>query len=150
MQGEGERMGVCDKSRRIRLGVAREEALLNGIYHGSLEDSSDLKQESTQAFERLARQRRRQDPYASRRLSVNVQLNRTQATFVIRDDGPGFDPSLLPDPTDPENMLKPSGRGLLLIRTFMDEAVHNDTGNQLPMPLRRAHAQASINTIQHL
>ena len=64
-------------------------------------------------------------------------MDRTQATFVIRDDGPGFDLNSLPDPTDPENLLKPSGRGLLLIRTFMDEVSHNSTGNQITLVRRR-------------
>ena len=57
--------------------------------------------------------------------------------FVIRDEGPGFDVTTLPDPTDPENLLKPSGRGLLLIRTFMDEATHNATGNEITLVRRR-------------
>jgi serine/threonine-protein kinase RsbW len=39
----------------------------------------------------------------------------------VRDEGPGFDPSCLPDPLAPENMLKASGRGIFLIRNFMDE-----------------------------
>ena len=58
-------------------------------------------------------------------------------TYVITDEGPGFDPSSLPDPTDLENLEKASGRGLLLIRTFMDEVQHNDRGNELTMVFRR-------------
>ena len=41
----------------------------------------------------------------------------------VRDEGPGFDPDTLPDPLSPENLLKPSGRGIFLIRSFMDELV---------------------------
>ena len=41
----------------------------------------------------------------------------------MRDEGPGFDPEALPDPLAPENMLKSSGRGIFLIRSFMDELV---------------------------
>jgi serine/threonine-protein kinase RsbW len=41
----------------------------------------------------------------------------------VRDEGPGFDPSTLPDPLAPENLLKSSGRGIFLIRSFMDEMV---------------------------
>jgi len=41
----------------------------------------------------------------------------------VRDEGPGFDPEALPDPLAPENMLKASGRGIFLIRSFMDELV---------------------------
>ncbi len=131
------RMGLCDSNGRIRLGVALEEALLNGLYHGNLELSSSLKQDGGGAFERLAAERRRQAPYAGRRLHVHVRLAADAAVFTIRDEGPGFDVSAVPDPTDPENMLKPSGRGLLLIRTFMDEARHNAAGNEITLVRRR-------------
>ena len=52
---------------------------------------------------------------------------------MVRDDGRGFDPSKLPDPTDPANLQKCCGRGLFLIRTFMDEVRFNDTGNEITM-----------------
>ncbi len=41
--------------------------------------------------------------------------------ILVRDFGPGFDPEALPDPTDPANLLKANGRGILFMRTFMDE-----------------------------
>ena len=41
----------------------------------------------------------------------------------MRDEGPGFDPTHVPDPLAPENLLKSSGRGIFLIRSFMDEMV---------------------------
>ena len=46
-------------------------------------------------------------------------------TVIIRDRGEGFDPSQLPDPTDIDNLLKPSGRGIFYMRTFMDEVEHS-------------------------
>ena len=57
--------------------------------------------------------------------------------FVIRDEGPGFDVSKLPDPTDPANLEKRSGRGLLLMRAFMAEVKHNARGNELTLVWRR-------------
>jgi CheY-like chemotaxis protein len=131
------RMKLCEPKGRLRLGIALEEAILNGIYHGNLELSSALRQDGTDAFQRLAEVRRRSAPYADRRLHVHVKLDAEAAVFVIRDEGPGFDVAALPDPTDPENMLKASGRGLLLIRTFMDEATHNTTGNEIRLVRRR-------------
>ena len=131
------RMKLCEPKGRLRLGIALEEALLNGIYHGNLELSSALRQDGSDAFERLAEVRRHSAPYADRRLHVHVEFDAEAAVFVIRDEGPGFDVAGLPDPTDPENMLKASGRGLLLIRTFMDEATHNATGNEIRLVRRR-------------
>ena len=131
------RMDLCEPKGRLRLGIALEEALLNGIYHGNLELNSALRQDGSDAFQRLGAERSRMAPFASRRLHVHVKMDSTAAVFVIRDEGPGFDVSALPDPTDPENMCKASGRGLLLIRTFMDEATHNATGNEIRLVRRR-------------
>jgi anti-sigma regulatory factor (Ser/Thr protein kinase) len=131
------RTGICDENSRIRVGVALEEALLNAIYHGNLELSSDLRQDGSDAFQQQALWRRHTRPYQSRRVVLQASLKGTHATFTITDEGPGFDVSKLPDPTKAENMLKLSGRGLLLIRTFMDSVTHNDTGNQITMTRRR-------------
>jgi len=133
VQEKAHRMGLCDENDRIRLGVALEESLLNGLYHGNLELSSDLRQDGSNRFNELAEQRRNLAPYQDRRLHLSVQLDREALKFVIRDEGPGFDTSQVPDPTDPENLLKASGRGLMLIRMFMDEVKHNATGNQITL-----------------
>jgi CheY-like chemotaxis protein len=130
------RLGLCDANGKIRLGVALEEALLNGLLHGNLEVGPELRQDGL-AFHRLAQERRGQAPYRDRRLHVHFRLSPDEATFVIRDEGPGFDPSQLPDPTDPEGLLEPGGRGLLLIRTFMDEVRHNAKGNEITLVKRR-------------
>jgi serine/threonine-protein kinase RsbW len=55
--------------------------------------------------------------------SVEVKLLRSDSGFemFVRDFGNGFDPEEIPDPTDPANLLKASGRGILFIRAFMDE-----------------------------
>jgi hypothetical protein len=132
------RMQLCNANGKIRIGVALEEAVLNGIYHGNLEVSSELRKDGGDAFQQLIDERSKLTPYCDRRLHVNVHLDTTEARFVLRDEGPGFDVSKLPDPTDPENLLKPSGRGLLLIRTFMDEVRHNAAGNEITLIKRRA------------
>lgn len=130
-------VGVCDRHAATRAGIALEEALLNAVYHGNLEISSKLKEDGDERFHALARERRTREPYASRRVRVLSRVTQQQATFVIADDGPGFDVSSLPDPTDPENLLRPSGRGLLLMRTFMDSVEYSPTGNRVTMTLSR-------------
>jgi CheY-like chemotaxis protein len=140
LQDQFTRMKLCDQTTRIRLGVALEEALLNGIYHGNLEVSSELRENGDGAFHQAARERRQQLPYAERRLRVRSSLSRTQAEWVIADEGPGFDPSKLPDPTDPANLGRVGGRGLLLIRTFLDEVRFNQKGNEVTLIKRREPA----------
>jgi anti-sigma regulatory factor (Ser/Thr protein kinase) len=68
---------------------------------------------------------------------ITERVSRAEAHYVIRDEGPGFNPFVLPDPTAPENLDKLSGRGLLLIRTFMDDVSYNETGNQITLVKRR-------------
>jgi hypothetical protein len=114
-----------------------EESLLNGLYHGNLELSSELRQDGGNRFQEAAMQRRVEAPYSERRLWVTAKLSRSEATFVLRDEGPGFDLSKLPDPTDPANIGRIGGRGLLLIRTFMDEVRFNDKGNEITLVKRR-------------
>lgn len=137
-------MGVCDDGDGVRVGVALQEALINACFHGNLEVSSSLREVNHHAYYDLARERARQSPYAERRLFVSAEYATDQATFVIRDEGPGFDPSLLPDPTDPLNLERPSGRGLLLMQTFMDEVKYNPQGNQVTLVKRKKGGQALV------
>lgn len=58
---------------------------------------------------------------------ISVFVDRSVVTIKIKDEGKGFDPSIVPDPTDPENLLKDSGRGLYLMRVYMDGLSYNQT-----------------------
>ena len=82
--------------------------------------------------------RARAEPFCHRRIRVEARLDREHATFRVRDEGPGFDPNSLPDPRDPQNLEKLSGRGVLLMRTFMDDVTFNDRGNEVVLVKRRA------------
>ncbi|MBY0460198.1 MAG: ATP-binding protein, partial [Gemmataceae bacterium] len=130
-------MGLCDLTGATRAGIALEEALLNSVYHGNLEVSSELREGGDERFHTLARERRAQDPYMSRRVRVIALMKPTQATFVISDQGPGFDVSKLPDPTEDFFVERASGRGILLMRAFMDEVRYSPTGNRVTMVKRR-------------
>ena len=58
----------------------------------------------------------------------------------VLDEGEGFDPAIIPDPTDPTNLLRASGRGLYLIGTFMERVEFNDVGNRITMNTTLAEA----------
>jgi anti-sigma regulatory factor (Ser/Thr protein kinase) len=68
---------------------------------------------------------------------VTERITDKAVVYVVRDEGNGFDVSSVPDPTNSQNLLRASGRGLMLIRTFMDEVLFNDTGNEIIMVKRR-------------
>jgi CheY-like chemotaxis protein/anti-sigma regulatory factor (Ser/Thr protein kinase) len=132
-------VGLCDEANIIRVCIALEEAVRNALFHGNLELTSEQREGDSAEYERLIRDRTSSEPYAARKLTISVEVTRTSGRFVIRDEGPGFDPAKLPDPTDPENLEKVSGRGLLLMRTFMDEVIFNPSGNEVTM-LKRCPA----------
>lgn len=134
--------GLCDESSVIRVCIALEESLRNAMFHGNLELTSEQREGDCDIYQRLVAERMRSAEYGSRRLHVTLRITPQAGTFVVRDEGPGFDPSELPDPTDPENLEKVSGRGLLLMRTFMDDVSFNATGNQVTMVKRCSAAPA--------
>ena len=67
---------------------------------------------------------------------MSVDLTSGEARFVIKDDGQGFNPAELPDPTRPENIILPAGRGVFLMNTFMDHVEYNDVGNEVTLTKR--------------
>jgi serine/threonine-protein kinase RsbW len=122
-----------DIGRRVRLGddalhsmgVAVRESVINAVKHGNGNDSR-------------------------KRVHVEfTELNEHDGgggvLIRVRDEGPGFDPSSLPDCLAPENLLKCSGRGIFLIRSFMDELVLQrapEGGMELRMVKRPQHQRA--------
>jgi len=130
------RMRLVDENGLIRVAVALREALTNAIYHGNLEAALEPRARDDKAYRQLIEERRHQEPYEDRRVYVTAKESRREAVYTIRDEGPGYDPASLPDPADPVNLEKVSGRGLLLIRTFMDEVLHNRQGNEITMVKR--------------
>lgn len=72
----------------------------------------------------------------SKRVLVEVALQQGRLEARVTDQGAGFDPSVVPDPTSPENVAKPCGRGLFLMRQLLDEVSYNDQGNQVTLVLR--------------
>ncbi len=142
LQDNVAQMGICDDAERIRFGVALEEALVNAMYHGNLEVDSELKEDDHEAYDALVRKRRQESPFCDRRIHVETDMSKSQAVVSVADDGPGFNPRMLPDPTDPENLDRVSGRGVLLMRTFMDEIEFNENGNRVTM-VKRSKAGAN-------
>ena len=92
--------------------LALEEALINAIKHGS-------------RFDR------------GKRIRVSADVTGERAAITIADEGNGFDPERVPDPTCDENLEKPCGRGIMLIRAYMDEVEYNSRGNEIRMVKRK-------------
>ncbi len=136
-------MGLCSMAECTRAGVAIEEALVNALHHGNLEVASDLRGSHDDLYYATISRRCHEPPYANRRIYLDAELTRDRAVFVIRDEGAGFDRQSVPDPLDPAGLDRPCGRGLLLMRTFMDEVVFNAAGNSVTMTKRRKGDEAT-------
>ena len=93
--------------------LALEEALVNAIKHGNRHDTE-------------------------KSVRVRYQMSDTKLRIEIEDEGEGFDPSDVPDPTDDDNLDIPSGRGLMLMRSYMSSVNFNDVGNQVVMIKERS------------
>ena len=131
-------MELFDESVQMRIGVAVHEAAVNAMVHGNLGIGSELKAGDWDAYHSTIATRSNQEPYASRRVTFTIRATRDPYLEVrVKDQGKGFDPAKLPDPTDPANIEQSCGRGLLLIRTFFDEVTHSPSGNEIIMIRKR-------------
>jgi len=123
---EKEILDCCEKHHYgegeiFAIKLALEEALVNAVKHGN-----------------------KLDPGKMVRVQYHVTDQRTDIT--IEDQGPGFNPAHLPNPTDDENLEKCSGRGILLMRAYMSSVVFNPSGNKVTLTKFNDGYTASGNT----
>ncbi len=122
--------GLCNNTTAENIALALQEALSNAMFHGNLEISSSIREErGVKGFNAEVEKRKDNPELGNRTVRVQYELTRKYVEYVIEDEGKGFDHTSLPDPRDPENFFKNSGRGLLIIRIHMDEVEWNETGN---------------------
>lgn len=103
-----------DEDDAFRIAMAVREAAVNAVLHGNAYDPE-------------------------KRVTASFEANGDALVIRIADQGKGLDPDTLPDPLAPENLLRGSGRGIFLIRSFMDE-VH----------FRQLHPGTELTLIKHL
>ena len=98
--------------------MAVREAAVNAVLHGNAYDPA-------------------------KQITASFETNSDSLVVRIADQGPGFDPTRVPDPLAPENILRGSGRGIFLIRAFMDEVHFRQLhpGSELTLIKHRAPAQ---------
>jgi serine/threonine-protein kinase RsbW len=104
------KLGVI-KPERSNLFIALDEAFVNAVKHGNKNDPTKL-------------------------VRITAELSPQEARFTVEDEGEGFDVEQIPDPRDPANLFKASGRGVLLIYNIMDKVEYNERGNRLTMVKR--------------
>ena len=117
------RLGVI-KPDSSNLFIALDEAFVNAVKHGNKNDAGKL-------------------------VRITADLSAKEARFTIEDEGEGFNPREIPDPLDPTNLFKASGRGVLLIYNIMDEVEYNERGNSLTM-IKRPESSLDAELIRSL
>lgn len=125
--------GLSNEKERFRVGLALSEALSNAMIHGNLEVPSALREEGSDAYYEMMDRQRGIEPFASRIVVVKSRFSEASVNFVIRDQGKGFDRAALPDPEDPESIMKASGRGILLMKAYTDLVTWNEAGNEVTL-----------------
>lgn len=106
-----EKSGVVNPETS-NLFVALDEAFVNAVKHGNKYNAEKL-------------------------VRITAEVSKEEARFTIEDEGDGFNVNEIPDPRDPENLFKTSGRGVLFIHNIMDEVTYNERGNRLTMVKRK-------------
>lgn len=104
---------LCPDRHRLLFNfrVGLSEALANAILYGNADDPDT-------------------------RVRVELRVETERIRVRVTDQGGGFDPAAVPDPTLPENIAKPAGRGIFLMRALMDEVTFNASGNSVTLVLR--------------
>ena len=125
--------GLSNERDRFRVGVALTEAISNSMIHGNLEVSSDLREDGADGYYDAIERQRQIEPFKSREVHIGCRITQSSATFIIRDQGKGFNAAALPDPDDPANIGKVSGRGMLLMKAYTDLVSWNDAGNEVTL-----------------
>ena len=134
-------LGICDEHNRSNVALGLIEIMTNAVEHGNLGISGSLKSqlmtEGEQTFRQEVERRATLQPYSARKVRVSASISGREARLVIEDQGEGFDFTDLPDPTDPNNLFLPNGRGILLARSFIDEVHYGGRGNTCTLVMRR-------------
>ncbi len=104
------RLGLI-KPERSNLFIALDEAFVNAVKHGNKSNPQKL-------------------------VRITAELSPKEACFTVEDEGEGFNIQDIPDPRDPANLFKSSGRGVLLMYNIMDEVEYNAQGNRVKMVKR--------------
>jgi anti-sigma regulatory factor (Ser/Thr protein kinase) len=139
--------GACKESRSGKLLVALHEALTNAVVHGNLEISSKLKERDDDAFAKALAERSANADLSDRAVDVRYEYDGETCLWTITDQGQGFDVDTvlkrcLSD--DPEVMLA-SGRGILMMHSFLDGVQFELGGRRVLLSMQRLSADEKRN-----
>ena len=97
-----------DEDSTFAIKLALEEAMTNAVRHGNEGD-------------------------ASKTVTVRYAITPEKVVICVRDEGPGFQPECIPDPTHPDRLSLPCGRGIMLMKAYMNEVEYRSDGREVRM-----------------
>jgi len=138
-------MGLCNANGGWHIGIALQEAIANGMYHGNLELSNEQIEEARESLlaqpaSDVIERRRRQSPYQDRTISIDARMTPEKLEVRVKDEGPGFDVSAAEALLNGAPRVLEGGRGLRLMRIMMDEVRYNESGNEVLLVKHREPA----------
>lgn len=126
--------GLFNSTTAENIALSLKEAITNAMFHGNLGIDSSLRNEGgMKKFSEEIEKRINLEIYKDRTVKITYELTPDFVAYKIEDQGDGFNFKDLPDPRDPENFFKNSGRGLLIIQIHMDEVSWRNNGNTIKM-----------------
>lgn len=105
------RVVPLDEEKKSGLMLCASEAVTNAMLHGN-----------------------KMDP--AKKVEISAGAAGKEIRFTVLDEGEGFNPADIPSPLEAENLLKPSGRGIFLMKTYCDEVIYEKNGRQLTLVVR--------------
>ncbi|MCP4148931.1 MAG: response regulator, partial [bacterium] len=134
---------ICEDVSFMKIGL--QEVLINAIEHGNLDISNKEKQELLDKgdYNKILKERVQHSEYKDKFVDIKIFSTPEYLKITIQDMGKGFDPTNIPDPENPENFLKESGKGILMAMHAFDEVQYNDLGNCVTLIKRSEYIEST-------
>lgn len=125
--------GLCSSHDFNSFYVVIYEAITNAREHGNLEMPSHFKDEDIHHYYAMMNERLNDETFAKRKINIELQYNDHEIMLKIRDEGNGFDHSVFDADSfyTNDHILKHYGKGLIIIKSYMDKVCFNDKGNEI-------------------
>lgn len=129
-------VGLINKDDLYNIKFGIQEMIINAIEHGNLEISYEektefLKQEMD--INKIIDNYSKKDKFKNRKVVIKYYLTKDRVTYIIKDQGNGFDWRKIPDSINETNALLEHGRGIMMTKNYFDEFYYNKKGNQVTM-----------------
>ena len=121
----------CNHKKILAIRTGLNEIITNAVEHGNLAIDWDTKSKALMdgKFDDFIKKRMKEEPFASKEVTIECSIDQERVCFVVSDEGQGFNWHQIPDPRKKKNITVPHGRGIFIARYCADEIYFNEIGN---------------------